>query len=171
MSNPASMIVGKNRIYWNPPEFGESHTVIRRRNGLRDGVGQTDGVAVELLPPKNDMTAPLDQWIFNTDQDILPDWWNLKEGELAARAELPAWLHAHAIVADISIDSGFWIVLKGSPTITVTAGDVWVYGEATPMINQSGGYVQTWDYSKPTIDQSGGDVVICGNLKPTINRK
>ena len=154
MCVPASMIVCQNRVYWNPPEVGESHTEIRRRNGLRDDMHGTNGVAIEITPPGHDFRKPFAEWVFKVDQDILPEWWNEREAEAAARDELPRWLDAHTIKGDQIVESGFWIVFEGSPTITMSGGEVQTCDTSAPVITQSGGHVQTYGNSTPTVKET-----------------
>ena len=109
MCRPASMIVTKSRVYWNPPEFGESHTSIRERYNLRDDLHGTQGVAIEIVPPNGDYSAPLDTWIFCVDQDIVPDWWNPKEAEIEGQTcypdlkSLPEPVHGISIITPPSV--------------------------------------------------------------------
>ena len=172
MCIPASMIVTPSRVYWNPPELGESHTDIRKHHKLRDDMHETVGVAIEITPPNGDFSAPAKDWEFRVDQDILPDWWNPRDGRESACAEVPHWLAAHTVASDaeIEITSGFWLVLRGAPVITQSGGDIYTHHSSAPVITQSGGDIGTWDSSAPVIAQSGGDIRTYDSSAPVVTR-
>ena len=128
MCEGMSAIVGPNWIRWNMPEFGESHSEIRRRYNLRDDMFETDGVPVEITPAGVDYSAPLESWIFKIDCNLPkpPEWWNADEAEAAVRAELPNWYLAHKCLWDGEFHVGFWISDQGAYSLSQT-GDLRLY--------------------------------------------
>ena len=73
MCRPASMVVTRDKVFWS--ELSDSHDEIIREFGLTDEVaGRITLVRVEITPPEDNFSAPLDQWIFRVDQDLLPEW-------------------------------------------------------------------------------------------------
>jgi len=96
MCFPASFVVTKGRVYWS--RNTESHEETIRENGLREinVRGDVTLVRVELLPP-DDVTVPLKDWIYCTEQDILPPWYDEKEVEKRVRKVLPQWYKAKVV--------------------------------------------------------------------------
>jgi hypothetical protein len=96
MCNPCSMIVRKNDVLWS--RLHDSHTEIRAEFSVpeeTDASGRfIKAVAVEITPPDDDWNAPLDQWRFKVDQDLLPDWWDAADAERHVREVLPDWVAA-----------------------------------------------------------------------------
>jgi hypothetical protein len=96
MCNPCSMIVRKNDVLWS--RLHDSHTEIRAEFSVpeeTDASGRfIKAVAVEITPPDDDWNAPLDQWCFKVDQDLLPDWWDAADAERHVREVLPDWVAA-----------------------------------------------------------------------------
>ena len=97
MCKSASMIITKSATFYDTTM--DQHELIIKANYLTDG----EFVRVEIVPPGNDYSLPLDQWKFRVDQDILPEWWDKTWGEGEARRMLPEWA-AHHIKRDCIID-------------------------------------------------------------------
>ena len=63
--------------------MSDSHEDIIAMYHLSDDMHGDDFVRVELFPPGDDYRLPIDQWIYHTDQDWPPDWYDPKEAEEA----------------------------------------------------------------------------------------
>jgi len=174
MCKSASFIVTQNDVLFS--KYSDSHEDIISENKLNDETNTPDFVRIEIFPKDNDYRTPMENWIFKTDQDFLPEWFNIKEAEIACRDKINEWAKTHIIRKDTRIPTEFTklnlIILSGNVKIdTVSGGDVWSYNKSKLTINTlSGGYVLSYDTSNVTIDTvSGGDVRSCDTSKLTIN--
>ena len=62
------------------PKGNESHQALLKSLGIEDNFQNAARrfVRVELIPPNGwnwNKTAPIEQWKYNVDQDIVPDWY------------------------------------------------------------------------------------------------
>jgi len=89
MCKMASFIITKTEVLWSINS--DSHEVIINENNLDDKTNNPDFVRVEIVPQNDCYKLPLTQWLYNKDQDYLPDWYNPQEAEIACRAELDKW--------------------------------------------------------------------------------
>ena len=66
----------------------DAHENIKNENNLKDDKLPPDFVPVELSPPWGDMSEmDLSKWIFKTDLDVIPEWYDEKEArELSEKA-------------------------------------------------------------------------------------
>ena len=93
MCAPASFIVTKEKVFWS--ERSDAHEDIIEDHKLCELVtGKITFARVEITPPSGDFHAPLADWQFCIDQDMLPAWWNARDAEKRVRAKLPEWLAA-----------------------------------------------------------------------------
>ena len=62
-------------------------------------------VRAELIPPNNEWWTDTDNWIFNVDQDITPDWFDIdkKRYEDEFRTAVKEWCKEHVLI-DKKID-------------------------------------------------------------------
>ena len=106
--------------------ISESHEDIISHFGLTElNVRQEVTLArIEIVPPDNDFAAPLGEWVYHTDQDILPPWFDAATAERAGRAELPKWLAAKIVLAGQSrmVKNGDYVVCVSGGTIKRVSG-------------------------------------------------
>lgn len=59
------------------PIYNESHSALLRIKGINDTDSNARKVFVraELIPPKGDILSDVNDWKYNVDQDIVPDWY------------------------------------------------------------------------------------------------
>lgn len=71
-----SGIILKNRIVLTPI-YNESHSALLRTKSIDDTDFNARKVFVraELIPPKGDILSDVNDWKYNVDQDIVPDWY------------------------------------------------------------------------------------------------
>ena len=172
MCKPASFIVTQGRVLWDI--ISDSHEEIISKNGLVDG-SETSFVRVEITPENNDYRIPIDQWKFNIDQDIIPDWFSTQDAEIAARSELPRWAAVHIILEGEHEISGnaSRIVLDGILRVTnQTDGDCWFYGSSQGIVtNQTGGNCGFDGSSQGTVtNQTGGNCRFYGSSKKLVSK-
>ncbi len=83
----ASFVVTRDRVFWS--RHTDGHTDIQQEHKLCEaGVRGANVVNIEIAPPAAGIGAPLEEWQFRVDQDMLPDWWNAADGEKRARVAL-----------------------------------------------------------------------------------
>ena len=119
MCNPCSMVVAKGpKAYWS--KVNESHTAIRKEHGMPENGLRPVNVQIEITPPNgNDFETPLDEWVFNVDQDQLPGWWNAEDAEKECRSELEEWAKVRLVRAGEKRD-----VKEGENVVAVCGGTV-----------------------------------------------
>jgi hypothetical protein len=131
--------VTKDRVYWSG--HGDSHADIIHEHMLySDGVRGANVVGVEIVPPNDDYSLPIEQWRFAIDggyKGILPEWWDAEDAERLCRDVLPEWYAAHVITGpggtcrtgDTRIVLG-WAVVKvhGGLCYTYAGSIVTTYG-------------------------------------------
>ena len=100
MGNFFSAVMTKNKIY---SEFGvNSHKDIIAIHGLRESVGRTNFVCIEMLPPYP-MHLRFDEWKFKVNQKIVPDWFDATD----AKAKMIRHMEALPKIAeDIEVFAG-----------------------------------------------------------------
>jgi len=124
MSLPASFVVVQS------PEFGmkalwsaccsDRHVSIRGNFGVDDPSSiEPNSVSVEIIPPDQDYTKPLNTWIFHVNQDPLPSWWDAQKAEECVRRELPQWVKKKLVLPDETRE-----VVCGYKIISVVLGRV-----------------------------------------------
>ena len=73
MCKMKSAIILKDRIFI--PDY-DSHSDMLKELGIEDTEEKAEMLFVraELSPKNGDVFTPIDEWIFEVDQDIKPDW-------------------------------------------------------------------------------------------------
>ncbi len=71
-----SGIILKGKVVLAPKE-NESHQALLESLGIEDNFQNAARrfVRVELIPPNGNKAAPIEQWKYNVDQDIVPGWY------------------------------------------------------------------------------------------------
>ncbi len=150
MCHPASMIVCRSRVLWSPDH--DNHETLLREHHLRDDE-PIDFVRCELVPDGSDYRQPISEWGFRVDQDILPDWWNVVEAEIACRKELPAWAAHHILQEGQHTCGGEQTrIALGNAQVEQSGGHCLAYDNA--QVKQSGGYC--YAYNNAWVKHSGG---------------
>jgi hypothetical protein len=72
-----------------------SHSMILEQHNIKDEELKPNFVKVEIVPTNNNYMLPLEQWVYNIDQDYLPDWYVHEVDELRAREALKQWYREH----------------------------------------------------------------------------
>ena len=97
------MWVTKDKIIWSPNT--ESHSEIAEEFKLHvDGARGANAVKIEIVPVGNDFRLPLTEWVFRTDQDDFPKWYDATDAEMRVREVLPEWLAHKVILPDQYIE-------------------------------------------------------------------
>ena len=164
MCRMASFILTRTKVLWSVRS--DSHEDIIAEHRLSDNMHGDDFVRVELYPPLLDYRFPVDQWIYHTDQDCTPDWYDPKEAEIAVRAEMSKWCEVKIIndpKSKINIEDGMnRIVFAGK--VIQSGGKCYMYDSTKN--KQSGG--ECWMYGSSRNKQSGG---VCRMHGSSINKQ
>jgi hypothetical protein len=146
----------------------ESHSEICKEFNIKESlVGDRNIAKGEYIPTKN--YNDFDSYKLRIDESITPDWWNEYSEEIERKVR--TLMMNTRVINDnekYNIEGGTYIVIGGSPTITMSGDDVKTCGSSTPNITMSGGDVETCDSSTPNITMTGGDVETCGSSTPNI---
>ena len=164
MCDFASLIVTKDRVFWS--KNGDNHTAIAEEHGLHeDGAKGPNVVKVEITPPGGQWWTDRKGWAFRVDQDILPEWWDAKDGEARARVALEDLAAARLFDGrDAEVKEGMIFARNstvkawGSATVEASgSATVKAWGSAT---------VKAWDsatvkaWGPATVKASGSATVI-----------
>ena len=102
-----SAIILKDSVFI--PDY-DSHSKMLEELQIEDTRSNAERLFVraELYPENGDVFSPIDQWKFNVDQDIVPDWYVAGYDEERMRAAVKDWAKAHIHIGenDITINCG-----------------------------------------------------------------
>ena len=87
MCHFASLVLTKDHAYFGTTD---SHEDIIKEHKLHEGAGRVNFLRVEIVPPHDDASAPLESWTYSVDQDEMPKWHDADGDEKRARAALKA---------------------------------------------------------------------------------
>lgn len=125
-----SGIILKDRVFI--PDY-DSHTEMLEELKIADTKDNAKRLFVraELVPPDDNVFAPLSEWEYRVDQDILPDWYVAEVDEKHMRNAVTEWAKEHIHIGEEidTIDSGtHWIkdckigTICGSAKIEIICG-------------------------------------------------
>jgi hypothetical protein len=93
MCAPASLVLTETQEFFSLKS--DRHMAIIAEHHIREVFGERVNVLkIEITPPNGDWCAPLPEWVYQIDQDILPDWHDPERDEERARAALQNWADA-----------------------------------------------------------------------------
>ena len=128
MCRKASLVITRDKVFWS--QNTDSHTAIHDEFSLRDDSCRgVTLVNVEITPPGygdgNEPApgarwdAPLEEWTYRVDQDLLPEWHTKDPAkhEAAARAALVNWFAAKVVVNGYRAVSCGQLYASGSATV------------------------------------------------------
>ena len=150
-----SGIILKDRVF--VPDY-DSHTDMLNELNIKDTRKNAERLFVraELSPTNNDVFSPIENWEFNVDQDIVPDWF-VKEVEKDRMIKaVKEWAkdHIHIGVDNLRISAGSNHYIKDCKNVKV-------WGNAT--VNEVCG--------NATVNKVWGNATVnkvCGNA--TVNK-
>ena len=160
MCEPASFVVIKDNgsyiAYWS--KNSDSHEVIKKENGLDkldvDNVrGDYRMIPVEITPPDNDFRLPLKKWVFRAE--VVPEWADMADVEVACRVQLKDWLSAKVVLPNEEkerINLGQIVPIYGKVKSISGSAVITTYNNLSPDILKS---------SKAVMIDRSKDVVQC----------
>ena len=134
MCQMKSGIILKDRVFI--PDYN-SHTDMLAELGISDTRQNAERLFIraELLPPDGDVFAPVEEWKFHVDQDILPDWYVEQVDKDRMISAVKEWAkdHIHVGVDDLRISQGNEHYIKDCKNVVVcgNASIRNVYGNAS----------------------------------------
>ena len=115
-----SAIILKDSVFI--PDY-DSHSKMLKELQIEDTRSNAERLFVraELYPKDGDVFSPIDQWKFNVDQDIVPDWYVAGYDEERMRTAVKNWAknHIHIGENDIVIDCGTNHYIKDCKNVRV----------------------------------------------------
>ena len=121
-----SMWLLKNNVFC--PNY-DSHEDMINETGMEHGPMRENFVRVEITPPDDDLTVPIDKWEYKVDQDYLPEWYVEEVDKPRCFDALKAWAVKHILVGqDVpEVKQGEFVVLVNCNTGIVkgTVQKVW----------------------------------------------
>lgn len=143
-----SMLLLKDKVFC--PNY-DSHEDMINETSMEHGPMRENYVRVEITPPDDDLTVPIDKWEYKVDQDYLPEWYIEEVDRPRCFDALKDWAVKHILVGqDVpEVKQGEFVVLINCSTEIVkgTVQEVW------------GGTVQeVWDGG--TVQKQTGGIVI-----------
>ena len=161
-----SMLLLKDKVFC--PNY-DSHEDMINETGMEHGPMRENFVRVEITPPDDDLTVPIDKWEYKVDQDYLPEWYVEEVDKPRCFDALKAWAVKHILVGqDVpEVKQGEFVVLVNCNTGIVkgtvqevrggTVQAVWDGG--TVQAVRAGGTVQAvWDGGTVQAVRGGGTV-------------
>jgi len=112
MCNFKSGIILKSKVELSP-NYNNSHSFLLEQLGIEDNMFNAQKVFVraELIPPENNgLDAPVSDWEFKVDQDIVPDWFenDKLKYETEFRKSVSEWWESITKI----INGKRWVILK-----------------------------------------------------------
>ena len=160
-----SMLLLKDKVFC--PNY-DSHEDMINETGMEHGPMRENFVRVEITPPDDDLTVPIDKWEYKVDQDYLPEWYVEEVDKPRCFDALKAWAVKHILVGqDVpEVKQGEFVVLVNCNTGIVkgtvqevrggTVQEVWDGGTVQEV---RGGTVQeVWDGGTVQKVRYGGTV-------------
>ena len=120
MCQMKSGIILKDRVFI--PDYN-SHTDMLAELGISDTRQNAERLFIraELLPPDGDVFAPVEEWRFHVDQDILPDWYVEQVDKDRMISAVKEWAkdHIHVGVDGLRISQGSDHYIKDCKNVIV----------------------------------------------------
>ena len=121
--------------------------------GLDHGPMRENFVRVEITPTDDDLTVPLDEWIYCVDQDYLPDWYVEEVDKKRCFDALKTWAIKHILIGK-SIEK---LTAEDEPVILINS---------TIKVLDGGTVQKVWGGG--TVQHQRGGIVIYSNGKISV---
>ena len=134
-----SAIILKDRVF--VPDY-DHHTDMLEELGIADTRENAERLFVraELIPLNDDVFSNIDDWYFNVDQDIQPEWFVAEYEKQRMIKAVKGWAetHIHIGINGLKIESGKNHYIKDCKNVVVENSTVKACGNST---------VKAWDNS------------------------
>ena len=138
-----SMLLLKDKVFC--PNY-DSHEDMINETGMEHGPMRENFVRVEITPPHDDLTVPIDKWEYKVDQDYLPEWYVEEVDKPRCFDALKAWAVKHILVGqDVpEVKQGEFVVLVNCNTGIVKGTVQKVWGGGTVQKVWGGTVQEVW---------------------------
>ena len=127
-----SAIILKDRVF--VPDY-DHHTAMLEELGIADTRENAERLFVraELLPTNSDVFSNIDDWYFNVDQDIQPEWFVAEYEKQRMIKAVKEWAgtHIHIGTNGLIIENGKNHYIKDCKNVTVKNSTVEAFGNST----------------------------------------
>ena len=127
-----SAIILKDRVFI--PDY-DHHTDMLEELGIADTRENAERVFVraELIPANGDVFSNIDDWYFNVDQDIQPEWFVAEYEKQRMIEAVKGWAktHIHIGIDGLKIESGENHHIKDCKNVVVKNSTVKAWGNST----------------------------------------
>ena len=139
-----SMLLLKDKVFC--PNY-DSHEDMINETGMEHGPMRENFVRVEITPPHDDLTVPIDKWEYKVDQDYLPEWYVEEVDKPRCFDALKAWAVKHILVGqDVpEVKQGEFVVLVNCNTGIVKGTVQKVWGGTVQEVRGGGTVQEVWD--------------------------
>ena len=139
-----SMLLLKDKVFC--PNY-DSHEDMINETGMEHGPMRENFVRVEITPPHDDLTVPIDKWEYKVDQDYLPEWYVEEVDKPRCFDALKAWAVKHILVGqDVpEVKQGEFVVLVNCNTGIVKGTVQKVWGGTVQEVWSGGTVQEVWD--------------------------
>ena len=139
-----SMLLLKDKVFC--PNY-DSHEDMINETGMEHGPMRENFVRVEITPPYDDLTVPIDKWEYKVDQDYLPEWYVEEVDKPRCFDALKAWAVKHILVGqDVpEVKQGEFVVLVNCNTGIVKGTVQKVWGGTVQKVWGGGTVQEVWD--------------------------
>ena len=160
-----SMLLLKDKVFC--PNY-DSHEDMINETGMEHGPMRENFVRVEITPPHDDLTVPIDKWEYKVDQDYLPEWYVEEVDKPRCFDALKAWAVKHILVGqDVpEVKQGKFVVLVNCNTGIVKGTVQKVLGGAVQEVYDGGTVQEVWGggivrkvYDGGTVQEVWGGIV------------
>ncbi len=138
-----SMLLLKDKVFC--PNY-DSHEDMINETGMEHGPMRENFVRVEITPPHDDLTVPIDKWEYKVDQDYLPEWYVEEVDKPRCFDALKAWAVKHILVGqDVpEVKQGEFVVLVNCNTGIVKGTVQKVLGGTVQEVWDGGTVQKVW---------------------------
>ncbi|MFQ9901222.1 MAG: hypothetical protein ACLRWF_05855 [Ruthenibacterium sp.] len=138
-----SMLLLKDKVFC--PNY-DSHEDMINETGMEHGPMRENFVRVEITPPDDDLTVPIDKWKYKVDQDYLPEWYVEEVDKPRCFDALKAWAVKHILVGqDVpEVKQGEFVVLVNCNTGIVKGTVQKVWGGTVQEVHGGGTVQKVW---------------------------
>ena len=125
-----SAIILKDRVFITDVD---SHTELLEQLKIADTKENAEKLFVraELYPENNDMFSDINNWVFNVDQDILPEWFVKEYDKQRMVKAVKKWAENHIYIDKENIEVSGTVYLKNCKNVSCNNSTVYAYGNST----------------------------------------
>ena len=180
-----SMLLLKDKVFC--PNY-DSHEDMINETGMEHGPLRENFVRVEITPPDDDLTVPIDKWEYKVDQDYLPEWYVEEVDKPRCFDALKAWAVKHILIGqevpEVKQDEFVMLVNCNTGIVKGTVKEVLggtvqkVRGGTVQEVRDGGTVQEVWDggtvqkvWDGGTVQKQTGGIVIYADGRISVCNK